>query len=239
MRLCFLGTEERRAYLQSLASPGTKVEILDYKPKAPHPISIESMVEEYLYIPWVLEMCQEAERRGYDAVITSCLGDPGIDGARELLRIPVIAPAESAFHVACMLGHMFSIITPLDTTRRPAVELVRKAGLQERLASVRVLGCTVLEAREGKEETYRKLYDLSLKCVQEDHGDTIILACASVAHSFGDRLAAELPAPVINPLRLSVKVAEMLVGAGLRHSKRAYPAPPKPVGVGGLEAARR
>jgi allantoin racemase len=32
---------------------------------------------------------------------------------------------------------------------------------------------------------------------------------------------------VVNPAKGALKLAEALVGAGLRHSKRAYPLPPK------------
>jgi allantoin racemase len=40
-------------------------------------------------------------------------------------------------------------------------------------------------------------------------------------------LAAALGAPVVSPAHASLKLLEALVGAGLRHSKRAYPVPPK------------
>src|SRR5688572_9120581 len=97
MRLCFLGGEERRRYLQAAAAPGTRVEcITDFTPSAGRPQTIESAYEEYLLAPWTMEMAVEAERRGYDAVITGCFADPGVDGCRELVRIPVIGPGEAA-----------------------------------------------------------------------------------------------------------------------------------------------
>jgi allantoin racemase len=42
-----------------------------------------------------------------------------------------------------------------------------------------------------------------------------------------ERLSEELEVPVINPARTALKSAELLVGSGLSHSKRAFPVPPK------------
>jgi hypothetical protein len=35
--------------------------------------------------------------------------------------------------------------------------------------------------------------------------------------------------PVVNPLQVALRTAEMLVACGLTHSKRSYPVPPKMV----------
>jgi allantoin racemase len=44
-----------------------------------------------------------------------------------------------------------------------------------------------------------------------------------VAEELSDRLGV----PVVNPSRWCLKMAEAMVGAGYRHSKRAYMTPPK------------
>ena len=42
-----------------------------------------------------------------------------------------------------------------------------------------------------------------------------------------EELSGELGVPVINPARTALKTAELLLGSGLTHSKRAFPVPPK------------
>jgi allantoin racemase len=42
-----------------------------------------------------------------------------------------------------------------------------------------------------------------------------------------EQLSEELGVPVLNPARTALKTAEALVSSGLRHSKKAYPVPPK------------
>ncbi len=59
-------------------------------------------------------------------------------------------------------------------------------------------------------------------------GRTLVLGCMSMgfleAHA---RIAEGVGVPVVNPVYAALKVTEALLGAGLRHSKRAYPVPPK------------
>lgn len=228
MRVFYLGTEERRQYLQSFASPGTTVERLgDFVSRYERPVSIESMYEEYLSIPSTLEMVVEAVRRGAEAVLTGCFGDPGVDAARELVRIPVIGPGEASLHTAAMLGDRFSILTVMESTVRPSRHQVNKAGLLTRLASIRAIEVPVLQVRAGGDETYHTLREAALRCLREDGADVLITGCASLSHVYADRLQADLEVPVVNALKLSLKVAELLVGAGLTHSKLAFPLPPK------------
>lgn len=226
MRLCYLGGEERRRYLQEAASPGVIVERLDdFTASVARPETVESLYDEARLAPWNIEMAIEAERRGYDAVITGCAADPGVEAAREMVSIPVIGPGQAALQIAALLGYAFSVLAPLASTVRPLRTLVAHAGLSGRCASVRSVDCSVQALREGRPESYEKTLSTAHLCIAEDHADTIVLACASMSHVFGDRLAAALPAPVVNVLRASVRVAEMLVGSRLTHSKIAYPTP--------------
>ncbi|MDR7521572.1 MAG: aspartate/glutamate racemase family protein [Armatimonadota bacterium] len=227
MRLCYLGGEERRRYLQEAASPGVVVERLaDFTPSVGRPETIESLYDEALLAPWTVEMAVEAERRGYDAVITGCAGDPGVEAAREMVGIPVIGPGQAALHTAAMLGTMFGVLTPLESMLRPARALVRHYGLAERCAGIRPVGCSVAALREGREETFEAALRVAHRCLDTDGADVLVLLCASLSHTLGDRLAGALPVPVVNVLRTSVRVAELLVGSRLTHSKIAYPTPP-------------
>jgi allantoin racemase len=189
------------------------------------------MTDEYEYIPGVLEVVQEAERDGYDAVVTGCFGDPGIDAARELVQLPVVAPGESSMLVAAMLGYSFSIVTPLESVVRPLQKLAQVVGVSSKLASVRVLGVSVMIVREDTEKVLAQAIKAAGKCVEEDNADVVVMGCGSMSF-YADDIADTVGVPVINPLLTSLKAAEALVGAGLSHSKRAYPTPPKLAGYG-------
>lgn len=223
-----LGTAEldrRRSILQSLCSPGTSVEVTDL-PEGPP--SIESMYDEYLAIPPTLDLVQNAARSDYDAVIIGCFGDPGVDAARELVNIPIVGPAEASMLVACSLGHRFSILTVMDTIVIPLKNLAQRVGVAEKLASVRAVNIPVLELNRDLNGSIQRVVEIGEKALREDGADTVILGCMSMGFLHADsQMGSALGVPVINPVDAAIKMAELKIGMGLSHSKRAYPRPPK------------
>ena len=227
MQICFLGTDERLNYLRKHASPGVELDnMTNYKGTKPRPSSIESRMEELELAQWVIERAMEAERRGFDAVITGCFGDPGVEAARERVRIPVIAPGETALLTARMLAHHFSVISPLPETVPLAREQTHKVGVAPFVASIRALGVPVEEIRRREPAMVEKIVGLGRACVEEDGAELLVFACASMS-LLADTVQPRIGVPVINSVRLSLKAAEMLVGAGLTHSPVTFPTPPK------------
>lgn len=223
-----LGTREidrRLGILRRLAAPGTQVDITDV-PDGPS--SIESAYEEYLSVPGTLKKVQEAERAGLDAAIVGCFGDPGVDAARELVEMLVVGPAEASMLFACTLGHRFSVITVLESVVAPLRHLAHRIGVAEKLASVRAVDIPVLELNKDRARSVARMTALARRAVEEDGADALVLGCMSMgfleAHM---EIAAEVGVPVVNPVYAALRMAEALHGAGLTHSKRAYPLPPK------------
>jgi allantoin racemase len=71
---------------------------------------------------------------------------------------------------------------------------------------------------------FEKLTAEGQKAIDEDGADVILLGSTTM-HQAGDYMAAHLPAPVVNPGPVGIKMAEMLVQLGLSHSKVAFPSP--------------
>jgi len=194
------------------------------------PPSIESRYDEALAVPDVIAKVVQAERDGMDAVIIDCMGDPGLEPARERVSIPVIGPAETSMHVACVLGHRFSVVTVLDTLIPAFDHHAIRTGSTRRMASVRTVGIPVLEL-EDHSRLLQAIIDQSVSAVRADGAHVIILGCtgmAGVAQGLMDGLEHRgiTDVPVIDPTVLAVKMAEVLVDLRLAHSKRTYPCPP-------------
>jgi allantoin racemase len=194
------------------------------------PASIESTYEASLAAPNVVNKIVEAEKEGVDAVISNCMDDPGVEAAREMVSIPVIGPCETSMHFATMLGHRFSIIGVMEADERPFHDHARKAGLEDRLASVRAINIPVLEL-EDRERAVRALVEQSVNAVREDGAHVIVFGCtgmAGMAQAVEDGLRERgiTNVPVIDPAKLAFKIAEALADMGLSHSKRTYPRPP-------------
>ncbi|MBM7662131.1 allantoin racemase [Bacillus mesophilus] len=216
----------RGALLKQWAGEGVQVDISTV---ADGPASIESMYEEYLSIPQTAKLIYQHEQEGYDAVVLGCAGDPGLDAYREITtNLTIVGPAASSFHTAALLGHRFSVLTVTDSTIASAYELVQKAGLSSKLASVKAVNIPVLELGVDRQATLEKLIAIGKKEIEENGADTLTLGCMSMGFlNVAEDMQEALGIPVINPAKNALKVAEALVGAGYRHSKKAYMVPPK------------
>jgi allantoin racemase len=223
MRICYVGPTDRQAALQQFVSPGVTVEAR--RPQG-GPASIESMWEEYLLVPPLMELAVELEREGFDAIVPGCFGDPGIDGVRELVSIPVVGPGATSMLVAANLGHRFGIVTVLESVVRPLENLAKLTGVADKLASVRQIGVPVLELNGDRDAIFARLVETGRRSIEEDRADVLVLGCGTLSFRAAE-LQEIVGVPVINPLQVALRTAEMLVACGLSHSKRSYPVPPK------------
>lgn len=184
----------------------------------------------------VFEAGLKAEEEGYDAICIDTVSDSGMYALRSRLSIPVIGPGQAAIHAACMLGHKFSIITMWDEWFHLYRKILTEYKLESRCASLRSVKTRpdLAELLEGKEEViFKKLEEESLKAIEEDGADVIVLGSTTMHQSHG-YLKDVLPVPVINPGQISYKLCEVFLELGLTHSKTAFPSPEMPNDAGVL-----
>lgn len=178
----------------------------------------------------VLEAGLRAEAEGFDAVCINTVSDSALYALRARLKIPVIGPAQSAFHAACMLGHKFSIVTMWDPWFPLYKKTLTEYGLWDRVASLRSIDTRpdVKELLAGKEEiVFGKLEAEARKAIDEDGADVIVLGSTTM-HQSHTYLSKVLPVPVINPGVIAYKLCEVFLELGLTHSKHAFPSPERP-----------
>jgi allantoin racemase len=190
------------------------------------PTSIESRYDAIMASPDILRLIKEAEDEGVDAVVVSCMGDPGVMAGKELVNIPVLGPFETSLLVSCSLGDKVSVVTVLQNEACAIEENARAYGLSHKLASVRSVNIPVLELSKDINRTVNALVEESKKAVKEDGAKSIILGCTGMT-GLGEKLAERLDVPVLDPLLVTIKFAELLVRLGLKQSKLTFPTPPK------------
>ena len=192
----FIDEEHTQERFGNYVRPDTEVEVvyLDYGPA-----SIESKYDEVLASPFVVKKAEWAEENGYDAVVVSCMNDPGVEAAKEVLKIPVVGPREAAWNIANILGTTVSWIS--------------------------AKGITVLELSQNLEKTYRALLEDGRRAMEEG-ANVLILRCTGMTGT-AKRLTEELGTPVLEGEGLALALAQLFVDVGLAHSKLAYKYPPK------------
>ena len=200
------------------------------------PNSIECEYEEAMSQPGTILKIIEAENEGCDGVVIDCMGDPGLQAARECVSIPVIGPCETAMHYASMLGHKFSVITVLERLRPQFENQALLYGVSIKLASVKAVDIPVLELEDDLDETVKQLAIKSIEAIEQDHSSVMIFGCTGL---FGcaDALKSKLmekgyDVPVIDPIPLAVQTAYTCAKLKLSQSKHSYPMPPQKKMVG-------
>lgn len=212
-----IGEAARRA-----ASAGT--EIIAVSPQVGPP-SIEGYYDEVFAIPGMI-----GEIRNHpdaDAVIIACFDDTGLEAARCATSAPVIGIGEAGFHFASLISGKFGVVTTLGRSV-PAIEhnLVRY-GLSSRCSRVRASEVPVLDLEIPGSDAADRISAEIERAKNDDHAEAIVLGCAGMA-DLANRLAAKHGLPVVDGVSCAVKLAEGLVGLGLRTSKSGGYADPRP-----------
>ncbi len=205
-----------------VTNPNTEVQVEAVKEG---PFSIESAIEDYMAVPEILKTLLKVQKM-YDTAIIGCFGDPGLRPARELVKIPVIGPSEASVSFASIIGDTFSILTVLDSVVPLMEAQIREMGVASSCKSIRALNIPVLELAADEEKTLKVMINLAKQITHEDRPASIILGCMSEAFLlFDEKMQLSIDVPIINPAKVSIKIAEMLASLKMTHSKVSYPTP--------------
>jgi allantoin racemase len=219
------GIANRAAQIpEDLLGPDTVVECIPVRNSA---TLVDCYYEALVFDMYIAEAGLRAEEEGYDAVVMDTVSDSGLYALRSRLSIPVLGPGLVSYAVGMMLGKRFSIITMWDKWRHLYEKNLDTYHLWGKCASIRAVNIPpdVEALFAGKEEEmFERLTEEARLAIEQD-GAGVILLGSTTMHQAGDYMAAHLPAPVVNPGPVAIKMAEMFVQLGLSHSKVDFPSP--------------
>lgn len=190
---------------------------------------IEVCYDEYIGLVDMMKKGKKAQEEGFEAIVINCFFNPGMEGLRELLDIPIVGAGSAAIHVASLLGDNFSIIDTGPPHWPYAHRIAVAAGLSSKLKSVRTTNLSVSDLSADPDATIKRLVDAAVKAVEEDGANVIVFGCTGMRR-YAERLAEEMKKygiPLVEPLSAAVNVAVSLVRLGLSQSKVSYPKPPE------------
>ena len=216
-------TEAIAASAKSAAGPQT--EILPLTPDIGAD-SVEGNFESYLAAVAVMDAITRYPDP-FDAVVQAGFGEHGREGLQELLDVPVVDITEAAAHVACLLGHKYSVVTTLDRTVPLIEDRLKLAGLDARCASVRASGLGVLELEEDPARAVATIVEQAARAVAEEKAEVIVLGCGGMA-GLDEQIRKRTGVPVVDGVAAAVTIAESLVRLGLSTSKVRTFAAPRP-----------
>lgn len=181
--------------------------------------------EIQLVAPYFHDAFIRAEREGYDAVVPLGMLDLGVDGGRSLVDIPVIGPCEAVFHIAAQLGDRFGVICYHPSTIPRQRTQTRMYGMEDRIAGRRAVGFHLREMADNKDKMIANFVAAARALIDEDGADVIIphgiTQCP--VHIKPDWLSRELGVPVVEGIGAPIRMAALLAGLGLKHSRIRWP----------------
>lgn len=206
----------------AVAAARKDTEIIALTPKW-GPASVEGFYESFIAAASMLDSLTTF-KEPFDGVVMAGFGEHGREGARELLKVPVVDITEAAGHFASLLGHKYGVVTTLDRAVGQIEDSLRLAGLMDTCAAVIGTGLGVLELEESEEKTDRAFIEAGRQAIAAG-AEVLTLGCAGMS-GLQIRMAKELGVPVVDGVGAAVKLVEGLVDMGLQTSKiRSYAYP--------------
>ncbi len=198
--------------IQSCADPGTSVHVQGVSQAAG--IGVHYRFLEYHDMREVIYNAIRAEKEGFDAFLIGNITDAGIREAREMVNIPVLGLGETSFHLACIMGANFSLVTISDKWTPRILESIRRYGLESRLAGVEALTTSPLELKKAMVDrarrdavmadfsaAARKLLARGAEVIVPAGGDIIVFLAEAGLYEIGR-------APIVNGIIELIKMGE-------------------------------
>ena len=221
-----------QAQLDGYASAGTQVELCfpDDYPGAKLSSNLGARNEvpgiyHVLQTPAIIRKIVWAENNGYDAVVQSNTFDPGVEAARQTVRIPVIGVLRTALHTASVLSNSIAIIVPLEEHIAYAWQIVYSYSMQGFVKDIAAIGLYDETAEKRIDAIFARATEVMRATIKTSGAGCIIPLGGAVIPTLVSPmdLEREVGVPVLNTKAIGIQFAEMCVRLGMTQSALNYP----------------
>jgi Asp/Glu/hydantoin racemase len=218
--------------LNSYASPGTRIEIGfpdDYAgSQLMNTIGGQSKLNglhHMMETPSIVRKIFWAAENGYDAVISSNTFDPGVDGGRLAVNIPVIGLLRTSMHAALTLADRVGITVPLTPHVPYTWRILRTLGLDRFVSDIRPIEIYGADISARGQEIYDTTVKVMRGLIDETRAEIILpLGGAIIPYVVDPKdLAAAVGVQVLNTKAIGIRFAEMCVALRMTQSALTYP----------------
>jgi Asp/Glu/hydantoin racemase len=218
--------------LNSYASPGTKVEIGfpdDYEGSQLFDTigkqSALNGLHHMMETPSIVRKIFWAAQNGYNAVISSNTFDPGVDGGRLAVDIPVIGLLRTTMHAALTLADKVGITVPLAPHVPYTWRILRAYGLDRFVSDIKPIGIYGKDIKTRKEEIFDVTANLIRSLVVDTGAEIIVPLGGALIPYVVDPIDLEKATgvQVLNTKAIGIRFAETCVSFGMTQSAITYP----------------
>jgi Asp/Glu/hydantoin racemase len=218
--------------LNGYASPGTKVEIGFPDDFAGSNVfltigaqSALNGLHHMMETPAIVRKIFWAAQNGYDTVISSNTFEPGVDGGRLAVAIPVIGLMRTAMHFAATLADRIGVTVPLEPHIPYTWRLLRTHGLDHFVTDIRPIGVYGADIAQRRDEILGITAKTIRSLVAETRAEIVVpLGGALIPYVVDpDDLTKATGVQVLNTKAIGIRFAEMCVACGMTQSALTYP----------------
>ena len=186
-----------------------------------------SPAELQLVAPAFINAFRAAEQQGYDAAVPLGTLDLAVDAARSVVDIPIVGPAEAMLHIACLLGGRFGVLVYSDTSLILCRRIVKRYEMTHKIAGWKTLGFALPDIIANRDQFVANFVSRARQLVEEDGADVLLpMGITQCPADSPDWLSEQLSVPVVEGIGAPIRLAAMLSGLGLRHSRKHWPRSP-------------
>jgi allantoin racemase len=166
-----------------------------------------------------------AEKAGYDAVVAWGTLDLGVEEGRHLVSIPVVGPGRVAAAIASTLCQRFAVIAYSSKQIVMFRKAMRGWGLEPWAVDYRHVDMPPLDIPNHIDEVRATFVAQARAAVAEKGAELILPLGYSIVPLTlkASDLAEEIGVPVLDPLPITMRLAEALAASGFKNSRVAYP----------------
>jgi len=139
--------------------------------------------------------------------------------------IPVIGPCEAMFHIAAQLGERFGIVCYHESVIPRQITQTRYYGMEPWIAGRRASGFKLKDIGANRDDMTKNFMAAARALIDQDGADVIIVhgITQCPVNLKPDWVSKELGVPVVEGIGAPIRMAAMMAGLGLKHSRKRWP----------------
>lgn len=150
----------------------------------------------------------EVAAEGFDALIISGFGDPGLEALRQRVNIPVFGIAQAAIAEAAQGGRRYAIVTVTPDLYSSLLLAANTHGLNGTLAAIRFTDGALADVMKTSLQLEAALMAVCETAITADGAQAIVIGggpLAQAAQAIAKRLRIPIIDPVVSAVRLAIK----------------------------------
>lgn len=145
-------------------------------------------------VPKVIALAIEMEKEGKDGIIISCVADPGVEEAKQILGIPVVGAGAAVSSIALGFSQKVGVLNLMESTPKVMKQVLSKYLIAEETVSAK--NTLTLMTTEGVENILKS----SLK-LKQSGVEVIVLACTGMSTiNAASKIKNKLDVYVVDPV---------------------------------------